>query len=159
LDEWARRDISCYQEAIMSEIERRWRELANRLTAWFQSSSSTAKQRGSGSSEQLRKEAKARAQQAASRVQDFRGSDRGQRAEAKINDLRTSDAGQKAQATLADLRQREPVKKAEENARKVLHDLFSGPGGSGTGTPGASGSGTAGTTGASGSGTAGTTGS
>ncbi len=143
----------------MSEIERRVRELANRLTAWWQSSSKTAKQRGAGGSEQLRREAKARAQQAASRAQAFRESERGQRAagkisdlrdsgtakraEAALNDLRTSEAGQKAQATLSDLRQREPVKKAEENARKVLHDLFTGgPGGSAPGSPGTSGTGT-----------------
>jgi hypothetical protein len=151
----------------MSEIERRLRELANRLSAWFQSSSKTARERGAGSSDQLRREAKVRAQQAASRARDFRDSERGQRAagklndlrdsdtakkaEAKLNDLRTRDATKKAEAKLADLRQREPVKKAEENARKVLNDLFSGGAGDsgtpGPRTPGGSGSGTAGTPG------------
>jgi membrane protein involved in colicin uptake len=142
----------------MSEIERRLRELANRLSAWLQSGSKTAKERGAGSSEQLRREAKVRAQQAAAKAKDFRDSERGQRAatklndlrdsdtakkaEAKLNDLRDSEAGQKAQAKLADLRQREPVKKAEENARKVLNDLFSGDG-AGRGS-GPAGSGTAG---------------
>ena len=78
----------------------------------------------------LRREATARAQRAASKVQEFRDSDRGQRAasklsdlrtsepakraEAAFNDLRTSDAGKKAESALADLRQREPLKKAEE---------------------------------------------
>jgi len=49
-----------------------------------------------------------------------------------LHDLRASDTGKKAETALADLRQREPVKKAEESARKVLNDLFSGSGGTGT---------------------------
>jgi hypothetical protein len=117
----------------MNEIERRLRKLADRLSAWWNSNATTAKQ-----------ETTARAQQAASRAKDFRASDRGQRAasklsdlrdsetakraEAAFNDLRTSDAAKKAETALTDLRQREPVKKAEESARKVMHDLFSGNG-------------------------------
>jgi hypothetical protein len=133
----------------MNEIERRLREFASRLSAWWSASAKSAKERGADSSAGLRREASARAQQAASRMQDFRASERGQRAasklsdlrtsdtakkaEAAINDLRASDTAKKAESALADLRQREPVKKAEEGARKVLHDLFSGPGETGTG--------------------------
>jgi hypothetical protein len=119
----------------MNEIERRLRELASRLSAWWNSSAKSAKS-----------EASARAQQAAGRAKDFRDSERGQRAasklsdlrdsetakraEAAFNDLRTSETAKKAETALADLRQREPVKKAEESARKVMHDLFSSNGSS-----------------------------
>jgi hypothetical protein len=116
-----------------------------RLAQWWNSSARTAR------TEDLRREATARAQQAASRARDFRDSERGQRAasklsdlrssetakkaEAAINDLRASEAAKKAESALADLRQREPVKKAEESARKVMQDLFSGGSGkSGSGT-------------------------
>jgi membrane protein involved in colicin uptake len=128
----------------MNELERRLKELAARLTQWWGSESKTARhrQRRAERAANLRAEASTRAQQAASRLQDFRESDRGQRAasalndlrdsgpakraEAVIQDLRASDAGKRAESALTDLRQREPVKKAEENARKVMHDLFSG---------------------------------
>jgi len=133
----------------MNEIERRLREFASRMSAWWDSSAKTARQRRADGSAGLRREASARAQKAASRVQDFRASERGQRAagklndlrasdtakkaEAAINDLRASEAAKKAESALTDLRQREPVKKAEEGARKVLHDLFSGSGPAGAG--------------------------
>jgi hypothetical protein len=126
----------------MSEIERRLKELAARLSQRWSTSTQSARQRRAEGTAGLRREAKARAQQAASRVQDFRDSEQGQRAasklsdlresetakraEARLSDLRASDTGQKAESALTDLRQREPVKKAEENARKVMHDLFSG---------------------------------
>ena len=123
----------------------RMKDLAARLSQWWNSSRQQRTDRTAG----LRREATARAQRAASKVQDFRDSDRGQRAasklsdlrtsepakraEAAFNDLRTSDAGKKAESALADLRQRESVKKAEESARKVMHDIFTGgPGSSGT---------------------------
>jgi hypothetical protein len=130
----------------MNEFERRLRELTDRLTHWWGSGSKNARQRRADRSADLRREASARAQQAASKMQDFRQSERGQkaestlrdlrtsetakRAEAKIRDLRASETGQKAENALSDLRQREPVKKAEENARKVMNDLFSGRSGS-----------------------------
>lgn len=123
----------------MSEFQRRFRELTTRLSQWWGTSAKSA--RGQRAAD-LRKEATARAQKAASRVQDFRQSERGQRAAGKLNDLRASEPAKKAEAAfndlrasetakkaesaLADLRQREPVKKAEESARKALHDLFSG---------------------------------
>jgi hypothetical protein len=126
----------------MSEMERRLREFASRVSAWWSSSAKNARQRGADSGAKLRREASARAHQAASRVQDFRDSERGQRAAGKLNDLRSSDTAKRAEAAfndlrasetakkaesaLADLRQREPVKKAEGSARKVLNDLFSG---------------------------------
>ena len=131
----------------MSDFESRIKGLAARLSQWWSSSARAARQRRTDGTAGLRREATARAQQAASRVQDFRASDRGQRAAGKLNDLRTSepakraeaafndlrasDVGKKAESALADLRQREPVKKAEESARKALHDLFSGGSGNG----------------------------
>ena len=120
----------------------RMKDLAARLSQWWNSSRQQRADRTAG----LRREATARAQRAASKVQDFRDSDRGQRAASKLSDLRASEAakkaeaalhdlrasetGKKAESALADLRQREPVKKAEESARKVMHDLFSNGSGS-----------------------------
>src|ERR1700744_6340666 len=135
----------------MSRIEDRIREFTTRLSEWWGSGTKAARQRRAERTADLRREAAARAQQAASKVQDFRDSERGQRAASKLNDLRasetakkaeaalhdlrTSDAGKKAEGALTDLRQRESVKKAEESARKVVHDLFSGaPGGKDTTT-------------------------
>jgi hypothetical protein len=123
----------------------RIKELVGRLTQWWNSSARADR------TADLRREATARAQKAASRARDFRDSERGQRAASKLNDLRTSetakkaeaalsdlrasDAAKKAESALSDLRQREPVKKAEESARKVMQDLFSGGSGkSGSGT-------------------------
>jgi hypothetical protein len=136
--ELSRRGDNSYQEVTMT----RMKDLAARLSQWWSSSRQQRTDRTAG----LRREATARAQRAASKVQDFRDSDRGQRAasklsdlrtsepakraEAAFNDLRTSDAGKKAESALTDLRQRESVKKAEESARKALHDLFSGGSGS-----------------------------
>ena len=126
----------------MSQIESRIKEWATRLSQWLNTDKKTAREQRSERVAKLRSEASARAQRAATRVQDFRESERGQRAasklsdlrssdtakraEAALHDLRTSDAGQKAEHALTDLRQRESVKKAEESARKVMHDLFSG---------------------------------
>lgn len=132
----------------MSRMEDRIKEFATRFTQWLNTDKKTARQQRSERVARLRGEAAERAHRAANRVQEFRESERGQRAagklsdlrtsdaakkaEAALHDLRTSDAGKKAESALSDLRQREPVKKAEEGARKVLHDLFSGPGGTDT---------------------------
>jgi membrane protein involved in colicin uptake len=115
----------------MSEFERRIRDLWTRITAGLSGSAKTAGRKRSESAAQLRKEAAARAQQAAAKARDLRDTDTAKKAGAAINDLRASDAGKKAESAIADLRQREPVKKAEESARKVMHDLFSGGAGSG----------------------------
>ena len=126
----------------MSDIERRLKEFAARLTEWWNTSAKSARRRGADGTRGTRRSAAEHVHRAASRMQDFRQSERGQRAagklsdlraseaakkaEAALHDLRASDAGKKAESALADLRQREPVKKAEESARKVMHDLFSG---------------------------------
>lgn len=126
----------------MSRIEDRIKEYAARLSHWLNTNKKTAREQRAERVARLRNQASAGAQRAASRVQDFRASERGQRAADKLHDLRDSDAakragaalhdmraseaGQKAEHALSDLRQREPVKKAEEGARKVMHDLFSG---------------------------------
>jgi membrane protein involved in colicin uptake len=130
----------------MSEFERRIKELWARLTAGLSSSAKTAGRKRDESAGNLRREASARAQQAAAKARDLRDSETAKKAasalhdlregeaakkaEAAINDLRSSETGKKAEAAIADLRQREPVKKAEESARKVLHDLFAGDGSS-----------------------------
>jgi hypothetical protein len=126
----------------MGRIEDRIKEFTTRLSQWLNTDKKTAREQRAERVAKMRSEASARAQRAASRVQDFRDSERGQRAADKLNDLRSSDtakraeaalhdlrasdAGQKAEHALSDLRQRDSVKKAEEGARKVLHDLFSG---------------------------------
>ena len=126
----------------MSEFERRIKDLWTRITAGLSGSAKNAGRKRSESTAQLRKEAAARAQQAAAKARDLRDTDAAKKAasalhdlrdgeaakkaEAAINDLRASDTGKKAEAAIADLRQRESVKKAEEGARKVLNDLFSG---------------------------------
>jgi hypothetical protein len=131
----------------MSEFERRVRDFWTRITAGLSGSVKNAGRKRSESTAQLRKEAAARAQQAAAKVSDLRDTDAAKKAAsalhdlregeaakkagAAINDLRASDAGKKAESAIADLRQRESVKKAEESARKVMHDLFSGGSGSG----------------------------
>ena len=128
----------------MSDIDRRLREFAARLTQWWNASAKSARRRADGTAG-TRRGAAEHVHRAASRMKDFRQSDRGQRAasklsdlrgsetakkaEAALHDLRASDAAKKAESALADLRQREPVKKAEESARKVMHDLFSGDSG------------------------------
>ena len=126
----------------MSDIEHRLREFAARLTGWWNSSAKSARRRGAGGTAGMRRGTAEHVHRAASRMQDFRQSERGQRAasklsdlrdsetakkaEAALHDLRASDAAKKAETALSDLRQREPVKKAEESARKVVHDLLSG---------------------------------
>jgi hypothetical protein len=126
----------------MSDIERRLRNFTARLTAWWNSSARSARRRSTNGTADVRRGAAEHVHRAASRVQDFRQSERGQRAasrlsdlraseaakkaEAALHDLRASEAAKKAESALADLRQREPVKKAEESARKVMHDLFTG---------------------------------
>ena len=130
----------------MSDIERRLREFAARLSEWWNSSAKAARQRRADGTAGMRRGAAEHVHRAASRVQDFRESDRGQRAASKLSDLRASEAAKKAESALhdlraseaakkaetalSDLRQREPVKKAEESARKVMHDLFTGNSGS-----------------------------
>jgi hypothetical protein len=130
----------------MSRIDSRIKELVARLSQWWDASAKTARQQRADRTAALRREAAARAQRAAGRMQDFRESERGQRAASRLNDLRgteaakraeaafhdlrASEAGKKAEGALTDLRQREHVKKAEESARKVMHDLFSGGSGS-----------------------------
>src|SRR5580693_161603 len=110
----------------MSEFERRIRDFWTRITAGLSGSAKTAGRKRSESAAQLRKEAAARAQQAAAKVSDLRDTDAAKKAASALHDLREGEAAKKAEAAINDLRQREPVKKAEESARKVMHDLFSG---------------------------------
>ena len=128
----------------MSDIDRRLREFAARLTEWWNSGARSARRRADGAAGMRRGAAKHvhraasrmqasqsdRGQRAASKLSDLRASDAAKKAEAALHDLRASEAAKKAESALADLRQREPVKKAEESARKVMHDLFSGDSGS-----------------------------
>jgi hypothetical protein len=136
----------------MNDFERRIRRLVNpistRVTQWWSHSSiRTSWQRRSEGSGDLRREATARAQRAATAVKDLRDSDAakraatamkdlrdsdaGKRAATALKDLRDSDTGKRAASALTDLRQREPVRKAEESAKSAMHDLRSGHGSGG----------------------------
>ena len=105
----------------MNDFERRVRELINpwstKFTNWWSHSNlrSTLAKRSGGSGD-LRRQASAQAQKAATAMKD----------------LRDSDTAKKAATTLADLRQREPVRKAEESAKRALQDLRSGHNGGGS---------------------------
>jgi hypothetical protein len=111
----------------MNDFERRIRQLIDqsktKFTGWWE-----ALTRRSGSSADLRKQASAQAQRAASAVKDLRDSDAAKRAEGALKDLRDSDAAKRAATALNDLRQRDSVRKAEESAKRALHDLRSGHG-------------------------------
>jgi len=104
----------------MNDFERRIRELINpwstKISEWWSSSSiRSALANRSVDTADLRRQASAQAQRAATAVKD----------------MRDSDTAKKAATALTDLRQREPVRKAEESAKRVLHDLRSGHNGSG----------------------------
>jgi len=120
----------------MNDFERRVRELINpwstRFASWWSNSNikSALEKRSAGNAD-LRRQASAQAQRAATAVKDLRDSDAAKRAATAVKDLRDSDTAKKAATALADLRQREPVRKAEESAMRVLHDLRSGNNGSG----------------------------
>ena len=99
----------------MNDYERRIRELINawstKVSEWWSNSNvrSTLTNRSVDTAD-LRRQASAQAQRAATAVKD----------------LRDSDTAKKAATAMTDLRQREPVRKAEESAKRVLHDLRSG---------------------------------
>ena len=117
----------------MNEFERRIRQLFDpirtRVTEWWSKSGArSAWQRRPANTADLRREATAGAQRAATAVKDLRDSDAGKRAATALKDLRDSDAGKRAATAFTDLRQREPVRKAEEGAKRALHDLRSGRG-------------------------------
>jgi hypothetical protein len=120
----------------MNDFERRIRELINpwstKFTQWWCNSGirSTLMKR-SASTGDLRRQASAQAQRAATAVKDMRDSDTAKKAATAVKDLRDSDTAKKAATALADLRQREPVRKAEEYAQRALHDLRSGHNGGG----------------------------
>ena len=104
----------------MNDYERRIRELINawstKVSEWWSNSNvrSTLTNRSVDTAD-LRRQASAQAQRAATAVKD----------------LRDSDTAKKAATAMTDLRQREPVRKAEESAKRVLHDLRSGHNGGG----------------------------
>jgi hypothetical protein len=73
---------------------------------------------------------------ARSAFMDMRDSGAGKRAASAVHDLQESDATKRAQGALHDLRRSDAVRKAEETARRTVHDLRSGGGGSSSsGTP------------------------
>jgi hypothetical protein len=131
----------------MNDFERRVRELINPWSTkfaswWGQSNVRSALMKRSAGNGDLRRQASAQAQRAATAVKDLRDSDAAKRAAIAVKELRDSDAAKraaiavkdlrdsdtakKAATALADLRQREPVRKAEESAKRALQDLRSG---------------------------------
>jgi hypothetical protein len=137
----------------MNDFERRVRQLINPWSTkfshwWCHSGVRSALMKRSGNTGDLRRQASAQAQRAASAVNDLRDSDTAKRAASAVKDLRDSDAAKRAASALSDLkdsdtakraagalsdlRQSEPVRKAEESAKRALHDLRSGRNGSGS---------------------------
>lgn len=126
----------------MNEPESRFRRLLNQLTAWWANTGRYSLSRRPGTTEDLRRGAADRAQQAraamghlrngeagrkaADALHDLRGSEAGKRAAGALHDLRASDAGKRAVSALHDLRERESVRKAGESARRALQDLRHG---------------------------------
>ena len=115
----------------MNDYERRIRELINawstKVSEWWSNSNvrSTLTNRSVDTAD-LRRQASAQAQRAATAVKDLRDSDTAKKAATAVKDLRDSDTAKKAATAMTDLRQREPVRKAEESAKRVLQDLRSG---------------------------------
>jgi hypothetical protein len=120
----------------MNDFERRIRELINawstKVSEWWSNSNvrSTLTNRSVDTAD-LRRQASAQAQRAATAMKDMRDSDTAKKAAGAVKDLRDSDTAKKAATAMTDLRQREPVRKAEESAKRVLHDLRSGHNGGG----------------------------
>ena len=120
----------------MNDYERRIRELINPWSTkfsnwWSNSSIRSALTNRSIDTADLRRQASAQAQRAATAMKDMRDSDTAKKAATAVKDLRDSDTAKKAATALTDLRQREPVRKAEESAKRVLQDLRSGHNGGG----------------------------
>ena len=120
----------------MNDFERRIRELINPWSTkfgnwWSNSNIRSALTKRSAGTGDLRRQASAQAQRAATAVKDLRDSDTAKKAATAVKDLRDSDTAKKAATALTDLRQREPVRKAEESAKRVLQDLRSGHNGGG----------------------------
>ena len=120
----------------MNDFERRIRELINPWSTkfsdwWSHSSIRSALASRSVDTADLRRQASAQAQRAATAMKDMRDSDTAKKAATAVKDLRDSDTAKKAATALADLRQREPVRKAEESAKRALQDLRSGHNGGG----------------------------
>ena len=121
---------------MMNDFERRIRELINPWSTkfsdwWSHSSIRSALANRSIDTADLRRQASAQAQRAATAMKDMRDSDTAKKAATAMKDLRDSDTAKKAATALTDLRQREPVRKAEESAKRVLQDLRSGHNGGG----------------------------
>jgi hypothetical protein len=120
----------------MNDFERRIRELINPWSTkfsnwWSNSNIRSALTKRSVDTADLRRQASAQAQRAATAVKDLRDSDAAKKAATAMKDMRDSDTAKKAATALTDLRQREPVRKAEESAKRVLQDLRSGHNGGG----------------------------
>jgi hypothetical protein len=120
----------------MNDFERRIRELINPWSTkfsnwWSNSNVRSALTNRSVDTADLRRQASAQAQRAATAMKDMRDSDTAKKAAGAVKDLRDSDTAKKAATALTDLRQREPVRKAEESAKRVLQDLRSGHNGGG----------------------------
>jgi hypothetical protein len=121
---------------MMNDFERRIRELINPWSTkfsnwWSNSNVRSALTNRSVDTADLRRQASAQAQRAATAMKDMRDSDTAKKAAGAVKDLRDSDTAKKAATALTDLRQREPVRKAEESAKRVLQDLRSGHNGGG----------------------------
>lgn len=96
----------------MKESESRFRRLLNQLTAWWANTGRYSLPRRPGTTEDLRRGATARAQQARAALNDLRNGETGRKAAGALHDLRDSEAGKRAASALHDLRDTETAKRA-----------------------------------------------
>jgi hypothetical protein len=150
LDGIAQHDISCYWEVDMNEFESRMRRvldpLGNGLSKlWAKAMAALHDFRDSDAGKRAGTRATSAvhdlrdsgaSKRAATALHDLRDSDAGKRAATALHDLRESDAGKRAANALNELLQSEPVRKAETTAKRAMHDLRSGGGGSDSSTSG-----------------------
>jgi hypothetical protein len=96
----------------MNEPESRFRRLLNQLTVWWANTGRYSLSRRPGSTEDLRRGAADRAQQARAVMNDLRNGETGRKAADALHDLRSSEAGKRAVSALHDLRDTETAKRA-----------------------------------------------
>jgi hypothetical protein len=96
----------------MNESESRFRRMLNQLTAWWANTGRYSLSRRPGTTEDLRRGAMDRAQQARGVMNDLRKGETGRKAADALHDLRGSEAGKRAASALHDLRDSDAAKRA-----------------------------------------------
>jgi hypothetical protein len=103
----------------MNESESRFHRLLSQLTAWWANTGRYSLSRRPGTTEDLRRGATDRAQQARSVMNNLRNGETGRKAADALHDLRGSETGKRAVSALHDLRDSE----AGKRAASAINDL------------------------------------